>query len=152
MVKRGLLKVLYSLCLLFLAVLGQAQSKITVRSQADKQPIPFALLVEKEGTKGLVADQSGVLNMPAVALEAENTFIISATGYNELEIKSEALAQVKEVFLLPKAFELDEFTITSSNLEPVMLGDTLWTLSIGQHRAFSQAIKMKMRVLGVTLI
>ncbi|WP_226389893.1 hypothetical protein [Penaeicola halotolerans] len=122
-------KVLFSVYFMLLAsVFAQAQSKITVRSEVDKKPIPFALLVEKEGKKGLVADESGVLNMPQVALEAGNTIIISATGYQELEIKSEALAQLKEVFLQPKTFELDEFTITSSNLEPVMLGDTLWPI------------------------
>ena len=101
----------FSLLLLLFPILGFGQITIkgSIKDQKTGKPIEFANIYAKGTLKGTLSDEEGAFSLNQ--LSKNDTIIISAIGYDELNVP--AHSQTQEYFLSPTVYELKEVVIPS---------------------------------------
>lgn len=96
------------LLLIFLPFLAVAQIRGVVKDSISGQPIPYANIWVENENVATTSEEDGTFSI--VVANTKN-LIFSALGYETKTLKA---AQVNQVFLNPKAFDLEEVVISNS--------------------------------------
>lgn len=96
------------LLLIFLPFLAVAQIRGVVKDSISGQPIPYANIWVENENVATTSEEDGTFS---IAVANTKNLIFSALGYETKTLKA---AQVNQVFLNPKAFDLEEVVISNS--------------------------------------
>lgn len=118
-------RIIILLHFIFISFFSFGQVSFKIVSQEDSLPIPNVLLIQKSEGKGVASDSKGIIELPGTAISSNSDFILSAIGFEDLDINSKDIYEGKVFYLNPRVFELDTYIISSDKLVPVYLGDTI---------------------------
>ena len=103
------MKILSTLSLLFLSILGTAQD-ISIHDTYSKEPVPFATISFGDGM-GTFANGKGVFRFSKKLYPQVDTLFISSIGYQDLKVA--ALNLKEQIDLIPKASRLETVVVTT---------------------------------------
>jgi len=119
---RPRLKVLYSLLVVALPIIGMAQQEFSqlyvegyVFDAERKEPIPFVTIKVKGWAKGVVTNRNGSFKVPKKFAELNDTLVISSIGYKtEISMLRQMMANESNIiFLQPQAYGLEEIVVSA---------------------------------------
>lgn len=96
------------LLFIFLPFLTAAQIRGVVKDSLTGQPIPYANIWVENENVATTSEEDGTFS---IVVTKDKNLIFSALGYEKKTLKA---AQVGQVLMFPKAFDLDEVVISNS--------------------------------------